>query len=236
METTKLCKKCNVVKSTILFHKDKTKKDGIDCYCKECKCEIKRIQYNENKEKYIEKSRKYRENNPEKIKEINKNSKNKNKEKIKIYNKEYKQLNKEKLKEQKKEWILNNREKYLAYKRIKSKEYRNKKTKQERIRKYTNEAKERNRISKKNYKHRRRMQEKGGVTYIELKKILSEAKNCYWCNTKLKNLKPHIDHYVPLSKGGTHTLDNIVISCPTCNLTKNAKSPYDFAITKGRLF
>lgn len=229
MELSKLCNKCNNIKSITLFYKDKTKKDGIDCYCKECKNIIIKQRYDLNKDKYIQKSRKYRENNPEKTKEINKNSKYKNKEKIKIYNKEYKALNKQKLKEQKKEWVLNNKEKHLEFKRKWQRNNRKKRL-------YSGQSKENNIISKKNYKHRRRIQEKGGVSLLELKKLLFSSKVCYWCNISLKGLNPHVDHYVPLSKGGTHTLDNIVISCPTCNLTKNAKNPYDFAITKGRLF
>ena len=45
----------------------------------------------------------------------------------------------------------------------------------------------------------------------------------------------HIDHIMPLSKGGRHTISNLVVSCPTCNLQKNAKDPYQFAQERGRL-
>ena len=54
----------------------------------------------------------------------------------------------------------------------------------------------------------------------------SQEGNCKYCkcvldfsNTKLT----HLDHVVPLSKGGTHTLTNVVWSCSTCNLAKGAK-------------
>ena len=40
---------------------------------------------------------------------------------------------------------------------------------------------------------------------------------------------------MPLSKGGEHTLTNLVVSCPTCNLQKNAKDPIEFANKLGRL-
>ena len=61
------------------------------------------------------------------------------------------------------------------------------------------------------------------------------TKLCPQCNTNLKNKKIHLDHYIPLSKGGEHTLSNLVISCPHCNLSKNAKDPYIFANSIGRL-
>jgi 5-methylcytosine-specific restriction endonuclease McrA len=63
----------------------------------------------------------------------------------------------------------------------------------------------------------------------------SQKKICYWCNKKCDD-DFHIDHYVPLAKGGLHKIDNLVIACPTCNLTKNAKDPYEYASTVGRLF
>ena len=55
---------------------------------------------------------------------------------------------------------------------------------------------------------------------------------CYWCRTRL-GTTTHLDHVVPLSRGGTHGPENLVIACPTCNLSKGAKHPMDFA---GRLF
>lgn len=29
----------------------------------------------------------------------------------------------------------------------------------------------------------------------------------------------HIDHLVPVSQGGSHELDNVVLSCPGCNMS-----------------
>lgn len=86
------------------------------------------------------------------------------------------------------------------------------------------------------YKHRRRAIEKQGSTTAELREWESNAKkDCYWCGKK-KLKKYHVDHYHPLSKGGAHTVSNLVISCPGCNLKKSAKDPYLFAQSMGRLF
>jgi 5-methylcytosine-specific restriction endonuclease McrA len=57
---------------------------------------------------------------------------------------------------------------------------------------------------------------------------------CFWrainprCSVSLKD-GYHVDHVVPLSKGGSNGPENIVLACPTCNLQKHAKHPMDWA-------
>ena len=87
-----------------------------------------------------------------------------------------------------------------------------------------------------NYDSKRRANKKDGNSFAEVKRWAeSQAKICYWCNCDCED-SYHIDHYEPLSKGGKHIVENLVISCPECNLNKNAKDPYKFAQTKGKLF
>jgi 5-methylcytosine-specific restriction endonuclease McrA len=33
----------------------------------------------------------------------------------------------------------------------------------------------------------------------------------------------HVDHVVPLARGGTHTRDNLATACPSCNISKGTK-------------
>lgn len=47
---------------------------------------------------------------------------------------------------------------------------------------------------------------------------------CYWCGADLAD-GFHIDHVIPISKGGDHTVHNLVPACPECNLSKGAKLP-----------
>jgi 5-methylcytosine-specific restriction endonuclease McrA len=47
---------------------------------------------------------------------------------------------------------------------------------------------------------------------------------CFYCGGKFE----HVDHYVPLSKGGPHSLENVRPSCKNCNLRKHSKMPEDF--------
>lgn len=54
---------------------------------------------------------------------------------------------------------------------------------------------------------------------------------CWWCG-KQCGTNYHADHLVPLSRGGTKWPNNIVIACPSCNLSKGDKMPEEWA---GRL-
>ena len=87
-----------------------------------------------------------------------------------------------------------------------------------------------------NYKAKRREIEDSGMTGAELNEWKKrQSKVCYWCGVACKS-NYHVDHYTPLSKGGAHQVENLVIACPRCNLTKNCTDPYEFAQRVGRLF
>jgi len=45
---------------------------------------------------------------------------------------------------------------------------------------------------------------------------------CFYCKRHL-NERYHIDHVVPISRGGTNDCGNIVIACPSCNCSKSDK-------------
>lgn len=60
---------------------------------------------------------------------------------------------------------------------------------------------------------------------------------CPVCKKELSNTKPrsHMDHIMPLARGGANTDDNIQILCQSCNNQKHAKHPIDFMQSKGFL-
>jgi 5-methylcytosine-specific restriction endonuclease McrA len=66
----------------------------------------------------------------------------------------------------------------------------------------------------------------GHHTYSDVKKKYeTQGKRCYWCGCEL-NGTYHADHYIPLSRGGSNAIENIVIACPACNLSKKDRLPY----------
>jgi 5-methylcytosine-specific restriction endonuclease McrA len=50
---------------------------------------------------------------------------------------------------------------------------------------------------------------------------------CFYCLADI-SLKPTIDHYIPLSRGGSNWPVNIVAACKPCNSGKCDRMPYDF--------
>lgn len=58
---------------------------------------------------------------------------------------------------------------------------------------------------------------------------------CAVCHGCLCRLGYHMDHIMPLAKGGQHTPGNIQLLCPTCNVRKSAKHPIDFMQQRGFL-
>lgn len=60
----------------------------------------------------------------------------------------------------------------------------------------------------------------------ELEQKTRQKNRCYYCGSKLT--KWHADHIVPLSRGGSDLIDNIAITCPSCNLHKHDKMPHEW--------
>ena len=51
---------------------------------------------------------------------------------------------------------------------------------------------------------------------------------CYWCQKRVTTANMHFDHKMPISKGGTNTVDNLVLSCSVCNYYKRNLHPDDW--------
>ena len=73
----------------------------------------------------------------------------------------------------------------------------------------------------------------GRFTSYDYTKLLNRYKGmCAYCSSSKAN---SIDHVVPLSKGGTNYIGNILPVCSTCNSSKAAKNLYTWRRTSGRL-
>jgi 5-methylcytosine-specific restriction endonuclease McrA len=51
---------------------------------------------------------------------------------------------------------------------------------------------------------------------------------CHWCEALTTKDKRHVDHVIPLSKGGPHSAENLVCACQRCNCRKRNKLPHEF--------
>lgn len=52
--------------------------------------------------------------------------------------------------------------------------------------------------------------------------LIQEGNMCTYCGSTNKPLES--DHIVPLSRGGSHTEDNLVAACRSCNSSKHARA------------
>jgi 5-methylcytosine-specific restriction endonuclease McrA len=129
----------------------------------------------------------------------------KNSDKIKLRQKQYHLENLEKRKAQNKEW-----------RRLHGKESRRRLLKQNPSRDIF-------------YSHNRRALKRAAtINLANIKRWMDSVKNsptsiCYYCQLKIPSSLIHFDHIVALSRGGAHSVENLCISCASCNLSKNNK-------------
>ena len=74
----------------------------------------------------------------------------------------------------------------------------------------------------------RRRGAEGSYTQEEWQAKLQEHDNrCTYCGVDLED-SPTRDHDIPVSRGGTNYIDNIVPACRACNSTKNTKTGEEY--------
>jgi hypothetical protein len=78
----------------------------------------------------------------------------------------------------------------------------------------------------------------GSIDVKSLSEMIRKASNCQHCGIELVQDYPvghrnkTIDHDVPLSRGGLHTLSNITIMCLGCNSSKGQRTLSEFSKVK----
>ena len=252
---TKTCSKCKTEKLTTEFNKCSSKKDGLYPSCRDCRKKFelenkekilsKKREYRENNKDLLnKKSLDSYHKNKDKYKKSRNKYFQEHKEKIAEYQKQYFQDNKEILSFKKKLQYENNKEIILN----KQKEYYTKNKKDilekgkiyrinniERINEYKKIITKTTsyKIAKRASNHLRNSKIRASNDKTINKKTLIELREkqnnkCYYCNCELdfnsKN-SVHLDHYIPISNGGIHSINNVVWSCSFCNLSKHNTMP-----------
>lgn len=229
----KTCTKCKIEKPKSEFNKDSKRADGLQYHCKACNAAYRLA----NKERIRAYLAEYREVNKEAVRAGKAEYRLRNRERINKKSAAYWMANKEKLNEYKAKYTEANREKIRKYRAdyyaSKKDEFRkngarhyaeNKET-------YIQYARDRRAIKR---------NAEGRHTAADITRIFEHQRGlCVNCHTKLfksGKQKFHVDHIIPLAKGGSNWPSNLQCLCPTCNLSKGAKDPLEWAHQNGRLF
>lgn len=211
----KQCTSCKkwYPESTDFFIPEKRNKSGVGSICKNCRKSIAKV-YNrapEAKKRHAEKQREWAKKNPEKAKGSTKKWFEKHPEKKKEYKDRDYQKNKDKYQKRANDWYYAHKNDFTFKLNILIRQI-----------KYRKENPDINRANI----HRRRTlvrNSHGSHTAEDIKKQYEEqGGKCFYCKKDVSK-DYHVDHVIPLSRGGSNNPDNLVIACPTCNTSKGAK-------------
>ena len=122
-------------------------------------------------------------------------------------------------------WAKINRAKRLKY--MNDWYYQNRERMLECRREWTRNNPERHCVQTRSYKARKR----GAVGFHKVEDILSLYKKqkgrCYYCFMELCGIY-HVDHKIPLTRGGSNWPSNLCCACRHCNISKNDKTEQEF--------
>ena len=204
---TKICTKCKRELPLDMFQKDRQKRDGLTCQCKDCR----KNQYINEREKRLKYQKNYYKNHPE----VNEKFETKHKERLDEYRKDYFNKNKER--------ILSYNRKYIKNK-MKTDELYRFKTK---IRNFINGS-----LRRKKFKKNNHAKDIVGISAEELQKYLYKTFFDNYGYEYDGKEDVHIDHIIPLKMAETEEdvkrlchYTNLQLLKATDNIKKSAKMP-----------
>jgi 5-methylcytosine-specific restriction endonuclease McrA len=211
----KICSKCGVEfpETAQYFYIKGKGKVGFRCICKKCTSE-QELSHKDQKAEY---DKIYRQNNLERERENDKKYYQNNKEKYKDYKRQHYEMNKETIIENQKQYYIQNKQYIFEY----QKKYR-----KLNVVKISEQGKKYKKchIEESNIRRQIYISKKLSLPHTLTKELWKRIKQefnyrCAYCG-KLKPLTQ--DHFIPLSKGGEYTINNIIPVCKSCNSSKNS--------------
>src|SRR5579872_5401787 len=213
----KQCGRCKELLPLVNFAKSKAAKDGLQRWCRTCRkqhyeahIEERREQGRRTYDQRKDAQKRYRDEHHEHYLELyrqydithREQRKQRTKgEKSKTWEHEYRERNRQKFLEAERRYLRTERGRMMT------------------------RAKDANRTA-------RKLQAPGTHTAQDVLNQLKRQKSrCYYCHKKVNphdRGSYHVDHVIPLARGGRNDPSNLVIACPTCNLRKHDRLPHEF--------
>lgn len=216
------------------FHKDKSMKSGLKGHCKQCALKAASGYYSEHRDEVLETKRIHRIDHHDEYAQRDRDRYYATIEYQHQRQADYRQRNHEAVLERTQDWRKRNPEHIKAYSRQYHQDHLEERRAYARTY-YRSHYEERIAYAKWYSAKRRALEIAQGEGYsladIRLQ-YRSQHGKCWHC-FKAVGKRFHVDHLIPLRKGGKHDASNIVISCPTCNLRKKDRLCYQW---NGRLF
>ena len=217
----KTCVTCKIEKSVDDFGKRKSNVDGLRNTCKECR----KLEYVRTRDKVLSYQKEYTKNNKDRISEYQKKYRDNNKETLSEKSANYYQNNKERIKQKSLNYYYNNLNSRKEAMRLWSHSH------QEHLKDYNRQYRENNRESIRVVQQRYVLKKRGvtiGYVPNNVKEILRELQedSCGICNTLVYELDVvNLDHIIPISRNGVHSMDNLQYTHESCNKQKGGKLP-----------
>jgi hypothetical protein len=194
--------------------------------CRECSLRRSSEWYKSHTDIARKRNSEWHKNHPERMNELRKKWRDSNSEKSAESTRKWQSSHKEQYKETGKRWKADNRERVNKRRReiYASDPERFRKTSLDWARRNPHKV-----IERKSLRRSRKIAAfVSPVTYQHFL-LLMEAQNgcCRYCGIELDN-KKHLDHRIPLARGGAHEPSNVCWSCPKCNQSKGARTEKEY--------
>ena len=233
MNQSKTCTKCNQTLLLDNFSRHNGKKSSATGYrptCKKCDVAYNREYRARNRKKVNARKSEWARNNRHRMRDAEQRYREKNRERLREYHREWREQNPDIVKAQKAAWLEKNHERKKQLDREYGKANRAKNNLA--TRKYRERNPEKIKQFERNWRlanpqkvllqsHKRRaLKNQNGVFLVtkkDVKKLMQQ--NCVYCGSPAE----HLDHVIPIARGGKHSIGNLAPACAFCNMSKGAK-------------
>jgi 5-methylcytosine-specific restriction endonuclease McrA len=241
MDETQYCPKCEQHRELDSYSPSKRGKRGT--WCRGCRKTYRAAHYRANREKSLVQTAEYRRVHPEKSQEWVRRWREKhptyafewqkqNPERAKAARLQYYYNHPDRVAEQRKkfkqqnpnyskDWYIKNRERISeqgqAYYEA------NKERVRQRHRSWYAKNRDRHAV---HWRKRRALKKGATIGVVDYTAIRERDRGlCYLCGEAVDPADLHFEHVIPLSRGGSHSMENIRVSHAACNWRKGTKTP-----------
>jgi len=223
---TRNCKLCgrDLPITAEFFHRHPKGKLGFTQTCKECAIARARLWWKENAESRREQRREYGRRT--RFPGSRKDEYEKSRDQILEYHRRYYEENSNEVCKRQREYVAAHKKEVAERKRLAH--IANREENNARARAYA--AANPDKVKVNTAKRRARLRAAPGkLTAADvMAQYKTQRGTCFYCPQSLAHVNFHVDHYYPLSRGGSNEPSNIVLACPPCNKAKYNKLPSEF--------